>query len=433
VRTDLTVIGAGPAGLAAAAAAAGAGLSVLVVDERLGPGGSVDGALGASARDPDAAWLLPPLAPDAAARDTARRLREAAADAGATSLHDALVWGLFPGFIAAVARAGRGTERVDSDQVVLATGEYVVRPPFSGFHLDGVLTPVGLVRALAQGLVTTGARVAVLGDDEVADAVLAALAAEGIGDVVALAERDRPAGVPLQVMAAPPVARARDGQRLDHIELTLAGGHTERRAVDWVVVTAPRAVASELAQLIGCEGRWEGYVRGFRPVHGRDGATSVPGLFLAGALTGAVDTAAAERSGVVAGLAAAARVGSVQAEAVWGALDGMAPPGPPPPALVPSVYRAVAADSAAVACRCVGTTVAEVHAAIADGARSIDDVKRQAKAGMGVCQGRDCHRAVVALLERAAGVDVATLRAMRVRPPVRPVTARAMFEGEVPA
>jgi sarcosine oxidase subunit alpha len=38
---DLAVVGAGPAGLAAAAAAAGQGLQVLLVDENPEPGGQI--------------------------------------------------------------------------------------------------------------------------------------------------------------------------------------------------------------------------------------------------------------------------------------------------------------------------------------------------------------------------------------------------------
>jgi len=64
------------------------------------------------------------------------------------------------------------------------------------------------------------------------------------------------------------------------------------------------------------------------------------------------------------------------------------------------------------------------------GSRSLDDVKREAKAGMGTCQGRDCQRAVLRVLEDVGHVDLATLQPMRVRAPIRPMTAGAMFERE---
>jgi thioredoxin reductase len=423
VRTDLVIVGAGPAGLAAAAAATAEGLDVTLVDERLAAGGSVDGRLGASARDPDAAWMIPPLGAPDAEKARVERLRERAS--AATVLTDALVWGLFPGWTLAVTRGGR-TERIDAAQVILATGSYVARPPFVGHALPGVLTPLGLARALQDGRITAGARVAVLGDDALGDEVARTLAQRGVDPVALLAERPRPSPHPVLVLAAPPVARG--GERLATLDLELVGGERATLDVEWLVISGPRSVAGELAHLAGCDHRFDGFEAGFRPVRARDGATSAPGIFVAGSLAGAEGHEASERSGAVAGLAAAVRAGRASAERLDALLADAPPASPPPPRRVPLAYRAVDADSHDVACHCIGTTFAEIAAVIEDGARSIDDVKRQAKAGMGPCQGRDCHRTVVRLLARVGDVDVATLRPMRARPPVRPVTARAMFE-----
>lgn len=426
MRADLIVVGAGPAGLAAAAAATAEGLDVIVVDERLAPGGSVNGALGASARDPDAAWLMPPLSADIDAKARLEHLRVAAADA--TMLSDALAWGLFPSWILAVTRGG-STQRVDGDQVVLATGEYVARPPFPGHELDGVLTPLGLVRALDDGLIAAEAQVAVLGDDWLADAIVAELSSRGVNSVVLLGAQPRLAEVPVHVLDTPLAARGH--VRLQAIDFRRADGRATSLDVDWLVVTGPRTVASELAQLAGCEHRFGGYEAGFVPMCGSDGGTSVPGIYVAGALVGASDFDTAERSGTVAGLSAAARAGRMPTGRLCVTVNTSGAAGSlPRPGRIPTIYRAIDPASTATACRCIGTSFAEVAATIRNGASSIDDVKRQAKAGMGPCQGRDCHRNVVRLLDLVGNVDVATLRPMRVRPPVRPVVARALFEGE---
>ena len=47
---DVVVIGAGPAGLAAAVTSAGAGLSTLLLDENIGPGGQVYRAIASTDR-----------------------------------------------------------------------------------------------------------------------------------------------------------------------------------------------------------------------------------------------------------------------------------------------------------------------------------------------------------------------------------------------
>jgi hypothetical protein len=237
----------------------------------------------------------------------------------------------------------------------------------------------------------------------------------------------------MHVLTAPPEARAGDDGRLAAVDLTLAGGDRLPLDVDWLVVADRPTAATELAVLAGCEHRFEGYAAGFRPVHGADGATSVPGVYVAGELAGAHDTAAAERSGAIAGLAAAVRAGRAPGDRLAARLAACPAPPPARPERVPDVLRRLDPDGDALACHCVGVSCATVAASIRDGARSLDDVKRQAKAGMGPCQGRDCHRAVVRLLDVVGGVDVGTLRPMRGRPPVRPLPARALYEGEVPA
>jgi thioredoxin reductase len=428
MRMDLVVVGAGRAGLAAAAAAAAAGLSVAVVDERRTPGGRVDGALSASAHDPDGAWLSPPLRNDAAAVAEIARLRAAAADA--TFLADALAWGLFPGWTLAVARGGRGTERLDAAQVVLATGSYVARSPFPGHELDGVVTPLGLVRALQEGLVRRDEAVVVLDGDD-ADDVVGLLAREGVEDVVVLGARARRAAC--AVVAIDGAPEARGNPRVREVAARLADGGSRTFPASWVVVTGPRTAASELAGVAGISSRFEGYGAGFCPRCGADGATELGGLFLAGSLAGAVGAEASTASGTIAGVAAAVRAGRAPAARLAALLAERPPVARRASAPIPPVYRDLDPTSARPICCCTGATYAEASASIRDGARSVDDVKRQAKAGMGACQGRGCHRAVVRLLDLVGGVDVATLPPMRVRPPVRPVTARAMFAGEVPA
>jgi NAD(P)H-nitrite reductase large subunit len=77
-------------------------------------------------------------------------------------------------------------------------------------------------------------------------------------------------------------------------------------------------------------------------------------------------------------------------------------------------------------CRCGEVTRREVLYAIQRGARSVDAVKRMTRAGMGICQGRTCGRAVAQLIHEAAGVPLAQLAPGRARPPVRPVAAQAI-------
>lgn len=83
-----------------------------------------------------------------------------------------------------------------------------------------------------------------------------------------------------------------------------------------------------------------------------------------------------------------------------------------------------------VVCRCEEITGAEVAAAMADGARTLNDIKRRTRAGMGMCQGRWCTPALVALLAAETGQPLADIAPMTARPPVQPVALRVLADME---
>ena len=81
-----------------------------------------------------------------------------------------------------------------------------------------------------------------------------------------------------------------------------------------------------------------------------------------------------------------------------------------------------------VICRCEEVRLSEVLAAVGQGARDVDAVKRMTRAGMGLCQGRTCARLVSQIIARELQVPVAQVRQARQRLPVRPTPA-SLFGG----
>ncbi len=79
-------------------------------------------------------------------------------------------------------------------------------------------------------------------------------------------------------------------------------------------------------------------------------------------------------------------------------------------------------------CRCEEVRLSEVLAAVRQGARDVDAVKRMTRAGMGLCQGRTCARLVSQIVARELQVPAARVRQARQRLPVRPVPA-SLFGG----
>jgi NAD(P)H-nitrite reductase large subunit len=80
-------------------------------------------------------------------------------------------------------------------------------------------------------------------------------------------------------------------------------------------------------------------------------------------------------------------------------------------------------------CRCEEVSEAEIREAIRAGARTVTEIKRWTRAGMGICQGRSCRRLVERILAEELGLSPAELEMSTIRPPLRPVSIRSMDDG----
>ncbi|MFB7787593.1 NAD(P)/FAD-dependent oxidoreductase [Streptomyces vinaceus] len=181
--TDLAVVGAGPAGLAAAVTAAGLGLRVTLLDAGERPGGQYyrHPAPGLGAARPEAlhhGWSA------FAGREAALQAHRSAGRI--TYLPSHHVWTVVPdgrGGWTLHALAGTGPDEaaatVHARAVLLATGSYERQLPFPGWTLPGVVGAGGAQAMLKSGLVLPGRRVVVAGSGPLLLAVAGSLAAAG--------------------------------------------------------------------------------------------------------------------------------------------------------------------------------------------------------------------------------------------------------------
>lgn len=318
----VVVVGAGPAGIAAAGAAARAGVRVVLVDAAARPGGQYHRQ---NSLSPEGEFGLPE---------------------GVEHLADSSVWAVEPidGGHRVHVRTGRADgpgrrgRRVDTPALVLATGAYDRALPFPGWTLPGVYT-AGAAQALVKGQgVAVGDRVLLAGTGPFLLPVAESLLDAGAG-VLGVFEAGRPFsrwlrdprgmfagrgklaelaryarvlaanGVPYRtrttVIAAHGVDRVEEvtTARLDPDWNVLAG--TEQRVrVDAVCVGFGFTPQLELAVAARCK-----LHDGFVLVDAAQ-ATSVPGVFAAGEITGIGGAEPAAAEGEVAGTAAAVRLGA---------------------------------------------------------------------------------------------------------------------------
>lgn len=273
-RFDAVVIGAGPAGLAAAAALARSGVRALLVERERTLGGRLRCRLD-MAGDPPLEW----------AADVADGVRRAGGDVAENAVALGL-WRDGDGFVAAVAqRARRGRVRlVRSPRWVLTTGTWPQPPDFAANDLPGIHGARGLAVALAEDGVLPGERMVVLGAG---------------GEALAVARKFEAAGMVVQ-QVEDGVARARGRGRL--AGLVLSDGRSV--SCDTLAVVGGRAPASELAREAGAELELVPDTGAFRVRPGADGAVA-PGVFAAGEATGSCSAAESADQGRRAGEAAA--------------------------------------------------------------------------------------------------------------------------------
>jgi NADPH-dependent 2,4-dienoyl-CoA reductase/sulfur reductase-like enzyme len=409
LRTDVAVIGAGPAGLAAAVAAATAGARVCVIDENVAPGGQI--------------WRRTGVVPTPAAerwRERAARLgvefrsRTAVVDAAAADD----VFLLSP----------EGVLRLRAGALVLATGARELFLPFPGWTLPGVTGAGGLQALVKGGTEIHGQRVVVAGSGPLLIAVAATLRARG-ARIVALAEqagRARVARFGLRLLAHPgklaqgagygrrllgvpklfgswPV-RAHGERGLERV--TLRHGSRERVfECDYLACGFGLVPNVEVGRLLGCALAGDGLEVD------RLQRTTIAGVLAAGEVSGIGGVDAAIAEGTVAGCAAAGdTAGAAAAEPLRDRERAFAIALSRAFALDERLAGIATADT--VLCRCEDATVGQVR-----GCTDARDAKLQARCGMGACQARVCGPAARFLMGWAHD---------RPRPPLVPVPVEVL-------
>ena len=273
-RFDALVVGAGPAGLAAAEALAEAGRRVLVAEQDLAFGGRLRARLG-GAGEPELGWARAAIA--------AVRAAGGEVSLGASVLG---LWHDGGAPLALLAEGGRAARvrLVRAPRVVLCNGGHPQPPAIPGGDRPAVLAARGLLALLAEHGVVPGARVAVVGAGEEARRVSERLAA---------------AGTPVEIAASIEGGRILGRARVR--ALALPG---RLIACDTVAVATPPAPATELGRALGAAVRLDPALGAFALAVVGDGRTGVPGLLAAGEVTGGADASRAAEAGRRAGEAA---------------------------------------------------------------------------------------------------------------------------------
>jgi thioredoxin reductase len=473
--TDLLVIGAGPAGCAAAIEGAHRGLSVVLVDENpvevetmnehvpLSFGGRMTGAVRNRTAMTEA--VLAASSPVTEAFEAGVDVRLGTACWGLFVAAPTAAWVRRP--VAGLVDAD-GVRHVGFGNAIVATGSRDMGLAFPGWDLPGVMGAVAARRLATLYGALDARRAVVIGSG--AEALLTALDLVAAGvSVVAVVEAaegpvgpatlvERIGGQGIEMLTGHVVARAIGGAVADGVagvvvvalapDGTRIAGSERTLDCDTLVQGIAAVPVIDLLESAGCRTVFDPARGGHVPILDAGGKTTVAGIYAIGDAAGVWDAKSIDPEVAIA-----------EARRSVAAIMGFAPEhaeAPPRPAVdldgaLKRWVRAtvIDAEGSPHVCQCEEVTArdvlevrpprylgweastqkpADLRTMLGNGPPSPDQVKRLTRAGMGTCQGRRCREQVAVLLALEAGVPLSEVPLASYRPPVRPLRLDQMTD-----
>ena len=444
---DLIVIGAGPAGMAAAFTAASLGLKTVLLDEQPGAGGQI--YQNVTRADANVAALLGPDYMHG------RTLADQLLRSGTEVRQGALVWDVARD-LAVTALQDNRSFQLRAPQLVAATGAMERASPLPGWTLPGVLnagaTQIALKRAAAVPSVPVvlagagpllllvacqllDAGVVIAGIVETSPSanrvaalrhLPAALAApEYLLKGLRMMRCLRSAGIPWFTQATD---LAVEGQAQAEALRFSSGGRSHRIEAGVVLLHHGVVPNTQLSRLLRVEHDWDDAQLAWSPRVDAWGQTSLAGFRVAGDGTSIAGALAAEARGALAAIGAAHALQRLsdnerdqRAAPAIRALARQLRIRPFLDALYrPPEWINAPADETVV-CRCEEVTAGRVREMARLGCQGPNQTKFFSRCGMGPCQGRICGLGVTQILAGELGKPPAEVGAYRIRAPLKPV------------
>lgn len=314
-RYDLIVVGAGPAGLSAAIEGAKNGLSVVVFDENAKPGGQLFKQIHKFFGSKEHHAKI-------RGYNIGEALLESARAFGVEVILKAVVIGIYP-FKEVMVAFEDAVVRYKSDAIIVATGASENMVDFKGWTLPGVIGAGAAQTMMNLHGIKPGKKVLMLGSGNVGlvvsyqllqagcEVVAVVDAASKVGGYGVHAAKLTRTGIPfyrshtiIEVKGETHVTGVTIGEVNDHWQII--EGTQKEFEVDTVCLAVGLSPMSQLLKMAGCKMKEQG---GTVPTCNSYGETSVPGIYVAGDVSGIEEASSAMIEGRICGIEAAYNLG----------------------------------------------------------------------------------------------------------------------------
>ena len=451
---EAVVVGAGPAGMAAALELSKHGVYTAVVDDADAPGGQVYRHIPAAFKAASAKRMT-------YRQRTGRRLTQAFLDPNEklTFFAQSSVWGSFEPHSLHVLHNDRILE-LAYQKLIICEGANERVIPFPGWTLPGVMSIGGMQKLLRHQRLIPGKRILLAGSGQLLIAAAAELiqsgaqmagileAAKLMETTPLVSEMFRQKGMLgesivhlIPLLKNPKLFQQRscivEAYGKDRVEaVTISKLDDDGRpvaATNKVVKTDAVGIGfgfkpgARLSRLCGCKHYFDSKKGGFVPLADAYQAADKANIYIAGDAAGIGGATMAEIQGRIAGLHAAYALGRIPKHRLGpliqpllkgkdsvarysGKLEQIYTPRD-------ALYQTITPDT--IICRCEGVTAGEIWQQMENGRLDLTSLK-PARLGMGPCQGRGCE-SIAAELLRLKGVDPHMIEPLELRPPLIPM------------
>ena len=456
---DLSIIGSGPAGIAAAITARKYGLRVLVLDEQSKAGGQIFRNIEGMEKNFNSE--LRKLGNE---YQSGLSLVKEFKNCGADYFNDRSVWQIDAdlGIHHVSASSNKVSSSINSyaktKHLLIAVGAMERPMPFKGWTLPGVMACTAvdalykssglvpdeevilagcgpLLLLVACRLLDAGVKITALLDTNRRLALLKALpylpkALRSIGYLtkgMAMLHKIRSAGI--QIYSGINGMEALGNSKFEKVRFKL-GEHTLEKSSGMLLLHNGVVPNLQITRLLGCEHRWYDLQRYWEPVHDEWGNTSIDRISIAGDCGRISGASISEFNGYVSALDTVYKIGAISRnernrlslpyrkelskhKAVRPFLDKL---------FQPRKTWLVPENEDTLVCRCEEVTVKDIRQAISTGAISPDRIKSLVRCGMGPCQARMCGLSVSEIIADQIKISPEDVGYFKIRSPIRPIT-----------